>query len=483
MKFKFENKYIKWGVTAFLVIAASISFYYLVFHISDIMKNINSILNVFTPVICALIVAYLLTPILNYVERKILNPLFDFMKIRRTARRNKWVRAIGIFLSISLVFIGVYCLIAMFISQIVPSVRTIIDNFDQYVTGFMDWLNKILDKNKDIKDTVLPFIDKASIEMEEWLDDTATLMEKSGEILKTVSLSIIGFLKATWNFILGIIISIYLLASKETFSAQGKKVIYSVFERHSANKMLRALRFMHKTFIGFFGGKIVDSIIIGLLCFIGTTLLRTPYAALVSLIVGVTNIIPFFGPFLGAIPSILLILIVDITNPLNSVYFAIFVLFLQQLDGNVIGPKILGDSTGLSSFWVIFAITVFGGFFGIPGIIVGVPIFAIIYAAVRYQVNHSLRKKNYPQDTTAYEEMQSIDPHGAFRLQTDPIHIDVEEEQVHKESVFKRLFGKKDSDEVDVNSETNDNSEKKDTLDKKEAELSDCENNNNSKKP
>ena len=166
--------------------------------------------------------------------------------------------------------------------------------------------------------------------------------------------------------------------------------------RSTANIVIRNFRFTHKTFIGFLGGKIVDSIIIGILCFIGTSFMHTPYAALVSVIVGVTNIIPFFGPYLGAIPSTILIFIVDPVHPLNCVYFVIFILALQQFDGNILGPKILGNSTGLSGFWVIFAITFFGGLFGVVGMIVGVPIFAVIYAAIKSLTNALLQKKKLP---------------------------------------------------------------------------------------
>ena len=150
------------------------------------------------------------------------------------------------------------------------------------------------------------------------------------------------------------------------------------------------------------------------MCFIGTSILGTPYAALVSLIVGVTNIIPFFGPFIGAIPSALLILIVDLNNPLNCLYFIIFVFALQQIDGNLIGPLILGDSTGLSGFWVIFSITVFGGIFGIPGMIVGVPVFAVLYAGIKYLANRSLSKKEMPIDRTRYYNVTHVDENGVF---------------------------------------------------------------------
>ena len=311
MKLKINSKYFKWGLTAFAVIAGGICFYYLIFHISEFIQNIKSLFSVIMPVMFGLIIAYLLTPILNFIEMKMLNPLLDRMKIKQSARRKKLVRGIAVILTSLLLIFAFYALIAMLISQIVPSIQAIVYNFDGYVDDLSNGLNNLMEDNQELKNFVLPQVTKFFSSLETWLADTATLLEKSGEVLKTVSLSILSFLKVAWNFIIGFIISIYVLASKETFSAQGKKIIYAIFDTNAANSVLSSLRFVHRTFIGFISGKVLDSVIIGLLCFIGTTLLGTPYAALVSVIVGVTNIIPFFGPYLGAIPCAFLILIVD----------------------------------------------------------------------------------------------------------------------------------------------------------------------------
>ena len=204
------------------------------------------------------------------------------------------------------------------------------------------------------------------------------------------------------------------MASKEKFAGQAKKISYAIFEQDTANNVIKNFRFTHQTFIGFLGGKIIDSIIIGLLCFIGTTIMGTPYAALVSVIIGVTNIIPFFGPFLGGVPCAFLVFVVDPLHPLNCVYFILFVIILQQFDGNILGPKILGNSTGLTGFWVIFSITFFGGLFGVLGMIIGVPIFAVIYAAIRSAINTLLKKKKLPTDGKQYEEVDYVDEEGNF---------------------------------------------------------------------
>ena len=206
----------------------------------------------------------------------------------------------------------------------------------------------------------------------------------------------------------------YLYFRKQrTVCGPGKKIVYALFETDAANAIISDVRFTHRTFSGFMVGKVIDSIIIGIICFFGISMMDIPYAILISVIVGITNIIPFFGPYLGAIPSALLILMV---NPLQCLYFIIFILVLQQFDGNVLGPKILGNSTGLSSFWVIFSITLFGGLFGILGMIAGVPIFAVIYAGIKAFINQMLLQKKLPTDTSEYLDVGSIEKGESFPM-------------------------------------------------------------------
>lgn len=409
MKFR-GNKYFLWGLTALLVICASICFYYLVFHGNKIRQGTSVMMNVLMPVVFGLILAYLLTPLLNFIEKKLLIPLCNKCKIKESKQRAGLIRGIGILLTVFLTILIIYSLFYMMLSQIVPSIVTIVSNFDTYIGNIIRWINQMMDDNPEVREYVILAIDKYSVELEAWMN--GTLMPQASELIRTVSLSVIGVLKILWNFIIGIILSVYLLASKEKFAGQAKKIAYAAFKRDTANMVIRNFRFTHKTFIGFVSGKIVDSILIGLLCFIGTSLLNTPYAALVSVVIGVTNVIPFFGPYLGAIPSTILIFVVDPSHPLNCVYFALFILFLQQFDGNVLGPKILGDSTGLTGFWVIFAITFFGGLFGVLGMIVGVPVFAVIYAAIKSTVNYALSKRGMPKETVLYMNVGSVDDNG-----------------------------------------------------------------------
>lgn len=409
MKFKLNNKYVRWGVTAFLVIVAGITFYYFVFHSSNIRSGVKMITDILMPVVVGMAIAYLLTPVLNFIESKLLYPLCNKLRIKQSKKKNSIIRGLGILITAFLFVALIYVLLYMLISQIVPSVQNIVSNFDAYTSNFTKWLNQTMNDNPEVQAYLVRAFDKYSNELESWITD---ILPNTGQLIKTVSLSILGVVGVLWDFVIGFIISIYVLASKEKFAAQAKKVSYALFEKDTANTVIRNFRFTHKTFIGFLGGKIVDSIIIGILCFIGTSILKTPYAALVSVIVGVTNIIPFFGPFLGAVPSALLIFVVDPLHPLNCLYFVIFIIVLQQVDGNIIGPKILGSSTGLAGFWVIFAITLFGGLFGVFGMIIGVPIFAVIYAGIRSGLNILLSKKEMPTELEKYRNLDYVDEEG-----------------------------------------------------------------------
>lgn len=417
MKMNMNNKYIRWGITAFLVIVASLCFYYLLFHGTNIKKAWDTINNILMPIVFGFTMAYLMTPVLNFLEYKVLIPFCNKIKWKESKKRSGILRGIGIFMTIFIFIATIYFLIAMMLSQIVPSISNIVSNYDVYTENFITWLNNFLSDYPELESTVINTIDTYSEEFSIWLNES--IVAKSSELLKTVSLSVIGMLKILWNLIVGLVISIYILASKDKFAGQAKKMTFAFFEKNQANVIINNFRFTHRTFIGFISGKVLDSIIIGLLCYIGTTLMNTPYAALVSLIVGVTNVIPFFGPYLGAIPCVVLIFVVDPLHFLNCVYFAIFILVLQQFDGNFLGPLILGDTTGLASFWVIFSITFFGGIFGVLGMVVGVPIFAVLYAAIKSVIYHKLNEKNFPLDTSIYIKVAAITDDGIYEYLPD----------------------------------------------------------------
>ncbi|MDE7017678.1 MAG: AI-2E family transporter, partial [Lachnospiraceae bacterium] len=231
--------------------------------------------------------------------------------------------------------------------------------------------------------------------------DFAQIIPGISGFLGGISVQVIGVFNGFKNLFLGFLISAYLLASRKLFAAQAKLILHGVFNDKWARILEEEVRYIDKMFNGFFMGKIIDSAIIGALCFIGTTLLGFDSAAFISVVIGVTNIIPFFGPLIGAVPCALLLLL---ENPMHCLYFIIFIIVLQQLDGNVIGPKILGNATGVSSFWVLFSILLFGGLWGIIGMVIGVPLFAVIYDVIRKLVYRGLKKHSHQKMITQYQE-------------------------------------------------------------------------------
>ncbi len=435
MKIKFNKKYLYWGITAFLVIACSILFYYVLFHPSSFTGGVRKIINISMPIIDGFVLAYLITPILNKIENCIIKPIYLKAKIPMTPKSKRRMRAMSILLTLVLILVVLYEFFGLIIPEVIRSVQSIIFQMPVYVNNLTNWALGLIKDNPDLEVAVNQLINQYSTKIVDYVN--TNLLPHINELIKTLSLSVIGVFRALWNFVIGFIISIYVLGSKEKFAGQAKKIAYALFDRKGGNELISNFRFIHSTFIGFIGGKIVDSIIIGIICFICTNIIGTPYAILVSVIVGVTNVIPFFGPWIGGIPSALLVLMVD---PMQALYFIILILIIQQFDGNILGPKILGDSTGLSGFWVIFAITVFSGLFGVLGMVVGVPIFAVIYAGIKSVVNRLLHKKDLPIEIQPYMTVGQIDESMVFTEYVPPV-----KERKKSRSVFAKLTATKNN--------------------------------------
>lgn len=397
---KKNNKYVLWGITAFLVVLGGLLAYYVIFHLNNFKSIINRIIVIMMPVIDGIILAYLLTPLVNTIERKILKPIFDTIHYKKKSHR----RFLAIILTFIFVGFAIYEFFALVIPQIINSVQTIIIQFPSYLEKIDIFISNLLEDNPDVEQMITGLLDQYSDYLETLLNEK--IIPQINNLIMTVSMSIYAIIKNLWNLIIGLIISIYLLSGKESFAAQAKKIVYAIKPVESANRFISNVRFSSKTFSGFFIGKILDSIIIGCICFVVTNIIGTPFPVLISVIIGVTNIIPFFGPFLGAIPSLFLILLI---NPIQAFYFLLFVIILQQVDGNIIGPKILGSSTGLPGFWVIFAITLFGGLFGVLGMILGVPVFAVFFAFMKSLIETRLEKKELPKETKKYLRLLYID--------------------------------------------------------------------------
>lgn len=381
------------------------------------------------PVICGAVIAYLLIPVLNFLEKRALKFL-DAKHYVLDKHHRKILRYISIILSLIFAYLVIYSLLAMIVPSIVESIINIINDSPRYVQNIRHWLESLLKNNPEWRTIVFSYLNRYSPKVENFLNDQV-LPQLTG-ILQHLTVGVFGTLVFIKNLLIGLIISIYLMAGKEDFVTQAKMFVYAFFEPEHANNIVKAFRFTHKTFGGFINGKLIDSVIIGFLCYIGTSLIGTPYKLLVSVIVGVTNVIPFFGPYLGAVPSAFLILLV---NPMQCLYFLIFILLLQQFDGNILGPKILGNSTGLSSFMVIVAILLFGGIMGIPGMIIGVPLWAVIMAGLKHLRRHELKKKNLPEEESAYANMNYIQPDTLELIHfTTKENITTSEENIKEES-------------------------------------------------
>lgn len=398
MKFFGDNHYFNWGVTAFFVAAASMLFYFGIFHMEILVSGIQTVFRIIMPLIYGAAIAYLLNPVLNFLEKKVIYPACDFKKHKVGKRGSRVIRYFCVLISVFLLCWLVYALVMTILPEIINSTVNIINSFPQYMDDIQKWVTKSLEDNRDLNALAVELFDKYAARFENFL---------SRDILPQLQGALIHLSSGVWdvlvffkNIVIGIIVSIYILADKEAFTAKAKMFLYAAFTPQWANRILENARFTHRTFGGFFSGKIVDSLIIGILCYMGTSLLGTPYSILVSVVVGVTNIIPFFGPYLGAVPCAFLILLV---NPMQCLYFIIFILALQQFDGNILGPKILGESTGLSSFMVILAILVGGGLFGIVGMFVGVPVCAVLYALLWNHIHKALSEKNLPLDIQIYK--------------------------------------------------------------------------------
>ena len=370
-------------LAGFGAISLSILFFFLIYRFQGFGDAISKLTGILMPFIYGAVIAYLLKPVCNCVE--------DFL--RRLLPEKMGTAANMLAVTISLLFgiLVVYALIMMIVPQLITSVTTLYYTARNNLNDFVDWAShqEIIASNQKLLD----FIETSYDNLQDTLDNLVRtkLVPSMQSLLSGAALGVMSFVTFLKNIIIGLIVSVYLLASRKKFGQQGKLILYSLVKPRWANLIMEEIRYADRMFGGFINGKILDSAIIGVLCYIACLIFKFPSALLVSVIIGVTNVIPFFGPFIGAIPATLLILI---QNPIKALWFVLFVLVLQQVDGNIIGPKILGNTTGLSSFWVLFAILLFGGLWGFVGMIIGVPLFAVIYDVIKKLVFHGLNRND-----------------------------------------------------------------------------------------
>ncbi len=368
-------------LAGFGAISLSIIFFFLIYRFDGFGDAISTLTGILMPFIYGAVIAYLLKPVCNTIEA--------FLRRFIPEKMKGLINALSVTFTILFGLLLIYALCMMIIPQLITSVTTLYYTAQANITKFMYWANHLefIEKNEQIMELLNSAYAALNTNLDTWIKNT--LLPSMQNILSGAALGVLNVVVVLKNLIIGIIVAVYMLASRKRFVQQGKMVLYSVVKPRWASLITEEVKYADRMFGGFINGKILDSAIIGLLCYIGCLIFKFPSALLVSVIIGVTNVIPFFGPFIGAIPATLLILI---QNPIKALWFVLFVLVLQQVDGNIIGPKILGNTTGLSSFWVLFAILLFGGLWGFAGMIVGVPLFAVIYDVIKKLVIHGLQR-------------------------------------------------------------------------------------------
>ena len=483
-KFKLDSRNIQFGLTLLIVAIISIAFCYFIYHGETVSEFFSNLFSILAPIIYGLLISFLLIPMVNFFEhrvflafipRKIKDEIavrrvetYDKMKeasdeekakyLKRIKRRFTITRAASILLTMLIVALLVYGFLYSVIPQIRDSISSIVSKSGQYYENVNKYINNLAAKHPELAEGIKRNWDLYYDEIISWRDNT--LIPKIKEWVVSASQTVMNVFSTAWNLIIGLIISIYIMASKEKFCAQFKKIFYALFGVKGANNLIDNIRFVNQKFSGFIVGKLVDSVIIGVITLICCYIFKFDYPVLIALIIGVTNIIPFFGPIFGAIPCVILLFMI---NPLKALYFIIFVILLQQFDGNILGPKILGESTGVSGFWVIVAITFFGGIWGVPGMIVGVPLFAVIYAALKFLIDSKLSKKNLPLDTLRYFNLDRINDETGAMIKHPPGYMVKQSAKEPKELKAFNLFKKHKDHKDDSASKSAENTESKGT--------------------
>ena len=394
-----NSKYFKWGLTAFVVLMAAVLFWLIFSNLGGFYDLILEFMGIISSLLYGCVFAYLMNPILKFSER-----LYGKLLAKRKwkdSTKHAVVRTAGVTTTVLIFFGVVYALLALIVPSIGDSITELVrpERLQGYYTTVETWVHDVF----------------AGSAVEKWVDENfAEVITFATDFLKNLNLmdillgafsSVYSVLSTVFNMLIGVIAGVYILVYKKELRSQSKKLTIAICKEEKANRIFEIARRTNRIFSGFVIGKLIDAIFVGVVTYIALLIMGMPFAPLIATLVGVTNIIPFFGPFIGAIPSVLLLLI---ENPIDAVYFGIFIIILQMIDGNIIENRILGEKLGISDFWVLVAILISGGIFGFVGMLVGVPIFAVLYTIITDVVNKRLRRKNLPTDTDLYGEVQTV---------------------------------------------------------------------------
>lgn len=400
MKRLLENKHARLMFMIFIVGALLIIFNQIVGNYESFSEGVGTIKTIVSPFIYGFVMAYLLSPIYNATVRGLYKLLGKYFKNKQ--RLFSFCKLVASVVAVVCLIGAVAGLIALIVPQVIESLTGILKSLPQRLTQLSALFNDITSKmdNKRLAMKMSEIYAQVQTNLIELAQ--TKLLPGMGTLVGQVSTQVLLTLKTMMNVMIGVMACVYMLNSKERFQGQFKKVILATLPKEKAEAVFDFAKFTNRTFGGFINGKIIDSIIIGIICFILMEIFGFPYPILISAIIGITNVIPFFGPFIGAIPAAIIILLV---SPIHALYFLILIFILQQVDGNIIGPAILGNTTGIASFWVLFSIVIGGGLFGFIGMVLGVPVFAIIYYYFSRSINKRLEAKGLEFRTDSYEDL------------------------------------------------------------------------------
>ncbi|MCI8589402.1 MAG: AI-2E family transporter [Clostridiales bacterium] len=394
MKFEFNKKNNTIALYACIVVTFGIVLVFGLLYFGSIAKFFNRLTTVLSPVIYGIIIAYLINPVYKFIYR-------SFFRIGDRKKKEKLRRILALAFTYIFIFAVIFLFFLIIVPQLIASYSSLVDLIRSYINDASSWVNELMNSGEFSSNLLGKLFSNFS--MKEITETVQKIISNSYSAVTTLTPYIVSFVSSfvtvAMNWVVGLIISVYLLFSKETLCAQVSKTVNAVLKPEKANSLIEFARYVDNTFGKFLVGKIFDSLIIGILTFVVMTLFRMPYSALIAVIVGVTNIIPFFGPFIGAIPSVFIVLIAD---PIMAIWVLVLIIVIQQLDGNIIGPKIIGNTIGLGSLWIVVSIIVFGNLYGVVGMIIAVPLFSILYKLLKDWVEKRLKQKGMPTETVAY---------------------------------------------------------------------------------
>ena len=439
MKRKIDPKHLSAGIVAFSVIVASILLLFILWRFEVIASVIGALFAAFTPVLMGLVIAYLLLPVMRFFEKLYYPGIAK--KIQKKVKAKKVTRALAVVSAMLIALAIIAGLLWLLLPQLIDSITNLVAALPGYFNNLQDTVMGLLADQPDLQQQISQFFTEFQDTVIGFLSNI--VLPQMGDWVSNLTNGIMGFFTGLLNLVVGFILAIYVLYHKDLYSAQAKKILFACFKSDHANGILRVTRLAHHTFGGFISGQIINAVIVGVICFILMAIFQMPYALLVSVIMTIFNVIPYFGPFIGAIPSALLILMVD---PWDCLWFIIMILVLQQIDGTVISPRILGDSIGLSGFWVMVSILVMNNLIGFVGMVIGVPVFAVLYVLIKERVGRQLRKRKLDPDTIEYMDLEYLHQTESGEVCTTQLSDDEFEKRHKKEehpSRWVRIFSRK----------------------------------------